>query len=76
MALMNFLQKGWWLNMKVEMTKELWNAVLVAIDCDLDDMQTSKVDYDPHLDIRHGKMLQAKGNIIAALEENASVLIR
>jgi hypothetical protein len=49
--------------MKVEMSKELWNAVIVAIDCDLDDFYSMGTSDDPSLDVRYGKMLQARGII-------------
>ncbi len=53
--------------MKVEMSKELWNAVIVAIDCDLDDYHSKPSGMGtgecPSLDVRYGKMLQARGII-------------
>ena len=51
--------------MKVEMSEELWNAVIVAIDCDLDDFYSMGTRYShcPSLDVRYGKMLQARGII-------------
>ena len=49
--------------MKVEMSKELWNAVIVAIDCDLDDYHSMGTGECPSLDVRYGKMLQARGII-------------
>jgi len=49
--------------MKVEMSEELWNAVIVAIDCDLDDFYSIGTGGDASLDVRYGKMLQARGII-------------
>jgi len=49
--------------MHVKMPRELWNAVIVAIDCDLDDFNSMGVGDDPSLCIRYGKMLQARGII-------------
>lgn len=49
--------------MKVEMSKELWNAVIVAIDYDLDDYHSMGTGECPSLDVRYGKMLQARGII-------------
>ena len=56
--------------MKVEMSKELWNAVIVAIDNDLNDYHSMGTEGDPELDIRYGKMLQARGEILLEMKEN------
>lgn len=56
--------------MKVKMKAELWEAVIVAIDNDLDDYHSMGTDGDPELDIRYGKMLQARGEILLEMREN------
>jgi len=56
--------------MKVTMKAELWEAVIVAIDNDLDDYSSMGTDGDPELDIRYGKMLQARGEILLEMREN------
>ena len=56
--------------MKVTMKAELWEAVIVAIDNDLDDYHSMGTDGDPELDIRYGKMLQARGEILLEMREN------
>jgi hypothetical protein len=49
--------------MYVKMRRELWEAVIVAIDCDLNEFSSMGVGDDPHLYIRYGKMFQARGII-------------
>ena len=56
--------------MKIEMKPELWEAVIVAIDNDVDDHHSMGTDGDPELDIRYGKMLQARGEILLQIQEN------
>ncbi len=56
--------------MKVDLPLELWEAVIVAIDNDLDDYHSMGTDGDPELDIRYGKMLQARGEILLEMKEN------
>ena len=56
--------------MKVTMKAELWEAVIVAIDNDLDDYSSMGTDGDPELDIRYGKMLQARGEILLEMKES------
>ena len=56
--------------MKVTMKPELWEAVIVAIDNDLDDYSSMGTDGDPELDIRYGKMFQARGEILLEMREN------
>jgi|TARA_R100001440_G_scaffold75607_1_gene103272 hypothetical protein len=56
--------------MKVTMKPELWEAVIVAIDNDLDDYHSIGTEGDPELDIRYGKMLQARGEILLEMREN------
>ncbi len=56
--------------MKVIMKPELWEAVIVAIDNDLDDYYSMGTEGDPELDIRYGKMLQARGEILLEMREN------
>ena len=56
--------------MKLTMKAELWEAVIVAIDNDLDDYHSMGTDGDPELDIRYGKMLQARGEILLEMREN------
>ena len=55
--------------MKVEMTPELWNAVIVAIDNELDEYHTMGTGGDPELNIRYGKMLQARGYILQQMRD-------
>tara|TARA_R100000081_G_C4685461_1_gene99747 strand:+ start:332 stop:517 length:186 start_codon:yes stop_codon:yes gene_type:complete len=55
--------------MQVNMNAELWNAVIVAIDCDLDDYHSMGTSGDPELNIRYGKMLQARGLILRQMRE-------
>lgn len=55
--------------MNVQMKPELWEAVIVAIDNDLDDYHSMGTDGDPELDIRYGKMLQARGEILLEMQE-------
>jgi len=57
--------------MQVKMSKELWNAVIVAIDCDLDDFRSMGTADDPSLDVRYGKMIQARGIIREAFMSGA-----
>ena len=56
--------------MKVTMKAELWEAVIVSIDNDLDDYHSMGTDGDPELDIRYGKMLQARGEILLEMKES------
>tara|TARA_R110000803_G_scaffold80330_1_gene146136 strand:- start:284 stop:469 length:186 start_codon:yes stop_codon:yes gene_type:complete len=56
--------------MKVTMKPELWEAVIVAIDNDLNDYHSMGTEGDPELDIRYGKMLQARGEILLEMKEN------
>jgi hypothetical protein len=58
------------IEMKVIMKPELWEAVIVAIDNDLDDYYSMGTEGDPELDIRYGKMLQARGEILLEMREN------
>lgn len=55
--------------MNVQMKPELWEAVIVAIDNDLDDYHSMGTEGDPELDIRYGKMLQARGEILLEMQE-------
>jgi hypothetical protein len=55
--------------MKVTMKPELWEAVIVAIDNDLDDYHSIGTEGDPELDIRYGKMLQARGEILCEKQD-------
>ena len=50
--------------MKVDLSLELWEAVIVAIDNDLNDFRDCGTEGSPELDIRYGKMLQARGEIL------------
>lgn len=60
--------------MKVEMNLELWYAVIVAIDGELNEFKEMGTSGDPELDIRYGKMLQARGYILRKMEAtNAKV---
>ena len=60
--------------MKVEMNLNLWYAVIVAIDGELDEYKQLGTSEDPELDIRYGKMLQARGHILRQMEAtNAKV---
>ena len=60
--------------MKVEMNLELWFAVIVAIDGELDEYKSMGTSGDPELDVRYGKMLQARGHILRKMEAtNAKV---
>lgn len=56
--------------MKVTMKPELWEAVIVAIDNDLDDYRSIGTEGDPELDIRYGKMLWARGEILLEMKES------
>jgi len=56
--------------MKVEMNLELWYAVIVAIDGELNEFKEMGTSGDPELDIRYGKMLQARGHILRQMENN------
>ncbi len=55
--------------MKVKMTPKLWNAVIVAIDNDLNEYHSMGTSGDPELDIRYGKMLQARGYILQQMRD-------
>ena len=55
--------------MRVNLTPELWNAVIVAIDNDLDDFRDCGTKGHPELDVRYGKMLQARGEILLSMQE-------
>lgn len=61
--------------MNVQMKPELWEAVIVAIDNDLDDYHSMGTEGDPELDIRYGKMLQARGEILLEMQENNNAKI-
>ena len=54
--------------MHIKMNKETANAALIAIDCELDEYQSMGAD-EPELLIRYGLMMQAKGQILLALNE-------
>tara|TARA_B100000035_G_C20746758_1_gene442146 strand:- start:9 stop:194 length:186 start_codon:yes stop_codon:yes gene_type:complete len=56
--------------MQVNMNTELWNAVIVAIDNDLQEYKDMGTNGHPELDIRYGKMLQARGKILIKMEED------
>lgn len=55
--------------MRVNLTPELWNAVIVAIDNDLDEFRDYGTKDHPELDVRYGKMLQARGEILLSMQE-------
>ena len=55
--------------MKVTMKPELWEAVIVAIDNDLNDFRDCGTEGSPELDIRYGKMLQARGEILCEKQD-------
>ena len=55
--------------MQVNMNAQLWNAVIVAIDNDLQEYKDMGTNGHPELDIRYGKMLQARGKILIKMEE-------
>jgi hypothetical protein len=52
------------------MNAQLWNAVIVAIDNDLQEYKDMGTNGHPELDIRYGKMLQARGYILIKMEED------
>jgi hypothetical protein len=52
--------------MKVDLPLELWEAIIVAIDNDLNEFKDCGTEGHPELDIRYGKMLQARGEILCA----------
>ena len=56
--------------MRVTMKPELWEAFVVAIDNDLSDYHSIGTEGDPELDIRYGKMLWARGEILLEMKEN------
>ena len=55
--------------MKVDLPLELWEAVIVAIDNDLNDFRECGTKGHPELDIRYGKMLQARGEILCEKQD-------
>jgi len=55
--------------MKVDLSLELWEAVIVAIDNDLNDFRDCGTEGSPELDIRYGKMLQARGEILCEKQD-------
>ena len=55
--------------MKVTMKPELWEAVIVAIDNDLNEYHSIGTEGHPELDIRYGKMLQARGEILCEKQD-------
>ena len=55
--------------MKVDLPLELWEAVIVAIDNDLNDFKDCGTEGSPELDIRYGKMLQARGEILCEKQD-------
>jgi hypothetical protein len=55
--------------MKVDLPLELWEAVIVAIDNDLNDFKDCGTKGHPELDIRYGKMLQARGEILCEKQD-------
>ena len=62
--------------MRVEMETKLWEAIIVAIDNDLDDFRDMGTKGFPELDVRYGKMLQARGKILAEIKEKKLSRIR
>tara|TARA_R100000388_G_C7219854_1_gene148287 strand:- start:38 stop:217 length:180 start_codon:yes stop_codon:yes gene_type:complete len=56
--------------MQVNMNDQLWYAVIIAIDGELDEYKQLGTSGDPELDIRYGKMLQARGYILRQMRED------
>ena len=55
--------------MKVDLPLELWEAVIVAIDNDLNEFKDCGTEGHPELDIRYGKMLQARSEILCEKQD-------